>query len=78
MPSMRRAHPPAVRARPECSSIPFIFLTARTDQEHRLRAQELGVADYITKPVEIADLLATVREQLERAGRMADKSILGE
>ncbi len=64
----------AVRARPEWASIPFIFLTARTDEEHRLRAQELGVDDYITKPIEIATLLDTVRQQLDKAAPKADQA----
>lgn len=61
----------AVRARPEWSSIPFVFLTARTDREHRLKAQELGVDGYITKPLQFTDLLSTVRDQLEESGRSA-------
>ena len=64
----------AVRARPEWASIPFVFLTARTDEQHRLRAQELGVDGYITKPVEIATLLDTVRQQLDKATRRADQA----
>ena len=64
----------AVRARPEWASIPFIFLTARTDEEHRLRAQELGVDGFITKPVGINVLLDTVSQQLDEGDRKADQA----
>ena len=64
----------AVRARPELESIPFVFLTARADEEHRLRAQELGVDGYTTKPVQIAVLLDTVRQQLDKAAPNADQA----
>lgn len=67
----------AVRARPEWASIPFIFLTARTDEEHRLRAWELGVDDYIVKPVAIAALLATIRPHLENVSPKADQPTFG-
>ena len=59
----------AIRSRPEWASIPFMFLTARTDKEHRQRAKELGVGRYITKPFEVPVLLATIRDQLEETAR---------
>lgn len=59
-----------IRARPEWASIPFTFLTARTDKEHRLRAKELGINRLITKPFKVANLLATIHDQLEQAGRV--------
>lgn len=58
----------ATRARPEWASIPFMILTARTDNEHRLRAKELGIDRFITKPFKVPNLLATIHDQLEQAG----------
>jgi signal transduction histidine kinase len=57
----------AVRARPEWMSIPFIFLTARTQRADVIKGKALGVEDYLTKPVDPEELLVTVRARLARA-----------
>ena len=57
----------AIRAQAEWVSIPFIFLTARTEREDRLRGKEMGVEDYLTKPFDPQELLVTVRSRLQRA-----------
>lgn len=44
------------------SGIPLVFLSARTQDEDRRRGEELGVAGYITKPFDPADLVATIRK----------------
>lgn len=46
--------------------IPFIFLTARADQEARQEGQRKGVDDYITKPFDMETLLSRVERLLER------------
>ena len=38
------------------NSIPFVFLTARTDKKDRLRGLTIGAADYINKPFDIDEL----------------------
>lgn len=48
------------------SSIPFIYLTARTNIEDVQRAMELGADDYITKPVSADKLLELVSKRLLR------------
>ena len=63
----------ATRARPEWASIPFMFLTARTDKEHRLRAKEAGISQLITKPFKVPNLLATIHDQLEQVGCMENQ-----
>ena len=45
--------------------IPVIFLTAMSSAEDEQRGFELGAADYITKPISPATMLARVRTQLE-------------
>ena len=42
----------AVRANVEWTSIPFIFLTTRAEQEDVLKGKALGVENYLTKPVD--------------------------
>jgi len=45
--------------------IPIIFLTARTETEDIVKGFELGAVDYVTKPINSAELLARVRSHLE-------------
>lgn len=49
---------------PKTKKIPVVLLTAKDDLESRVRGMGLGVARYLTKPVNRLDLLTTVREQL--------------
>jgi DNA-binding response OmpR family regulator len=49
--------------------IPVIVLTARAELPDRLRAFELGAADFVTKPFWIEELVARIRSRL----RLADE-----
>ena len=51
---------------PVTSSIPFIFLTARTDLGDMRRGMTLGADDYITKPFDDVQLLDTVELRLKK------------
>ena len=46
--------------------IPFIFLTARSDEPARKEGARMGVDDYITKPFDIDQLLTRIDRLLER------------
>jgi diguanylate cyclase (GGDEF)-like protein len=46
------------------ANIPVIMLTSRTDSEDKLRGLGRGANDYITKPYELGELLARVRNIL--------------
>jgi DNA-binding response OmpR family regulator len=50
----------------EHSTIPVIFLTARTDDVDKVLGLGLGADDYIEKPFSIAELVARVGAQLRR------------
>ncbi len=54
-----------LKANPETQEIPVIFITALDATEDETRGLELGAADYITKPVKPAIVLARVRGQLD-------------
>lgn len=54
-----------LRANPATSEIPVIFITALAADDNEERGLTLGAADYVTKPVRPAILLARVRNQLE-------------
>lgn len=45
-------------------SIPIILVTARDDHETRVAGMRLGVSEFLTKPVNRAELLERVRGQL--------------
>lgn len=47
-------------------TVPFIFLTAKTDDPSRAKGLGEGVDDYITKPFDIDFLLARIERILER------------
>ena len=46
--------------------IPVIFLTARGDTRDKVRGLRMGAEDYITKPFDIAELIARVEVVLRR------------
>ena len=60
-----------VRQNPEWVTIPFVFLTARTLDSDIRYGKELGVDDYLTKPLQPEDLLAAVSGKLRRAQQLA-------
>lgn len=51
----------------EHSTIPVIFLTARTDDMDKVLGLGLGADDYIAKPFSVAELVARVGAQLRRS-----------
>lgn len=55
-----------IRQNPDWVWIPFIFLTARAEVEDIRYGKELGVDDYLTKPIEPEDLQAAIRGRLRR------------
>jgi DNA-binding response OmpR family regulator len=52
--------------RKQGSGVPFAFLTRSRAVEDRLRALELGVEDYLTKPIFVRDLVSRVNLLLSR------------
>lgn len=58
-----------LRRRPDCPAA--IFLSGHGEREARLRAFELGALDYMTKPVDVYELVARVRVALRRKPREA-------
>ncbi len=60
-----------VRENSRWTAIPFLFLTARTMDSDVRYGKELGVDDYLTKPIQPEDLLASVNGKLRRARQLA-------
>lgn len=61
-----------VRENPQWVTIPFIFLSARSMDTDIHYGKELGVDDYLTKPIRGSDLLAAVRGKLRRAEQIIE------
>ncbi|MEN8838982.1 MAG: response regulator [Flavobacteriales bacterium] len=55
---------------PKTSTIPFIFLTAKSDAHDFRKGMELGADDYLTKPFEEMDLIKSVERRLSKSNRM--------
>ena len=49
------------------SSVPIIFLTARTDETDKIVGLEIGADDYVSKPFSPRELVARIRAVLRRA-----------
>src|SRR6266487_1913234 len=49
------------------SAVPIIIVTARGQDQDKVRGLDLGADDYLTKPFSIEELLARVRAVLRRA-----------
>ncbi len=56
-----------IRARAETREIPVIMLTARGEEDDRIRGLDTGADDYLTKPFSVPELTARVRAVLRRA-----------
>jgi len=52
---------------PTTASIPFIFLTAKSEKDDFRKGMELGADDYITKPFEGIELLKAIEIRLKKA-----------
>jgi len=55
-----------VRSTKKVKNIPIIMLTARGEEEDRLKGLEMGADDYVTKPFSINELLARAKAVLKR------------
>lgn len=51
---------------PQTANIPFIFLTAKTENSDRRKGMNLGADDYITKPYDELELLEAVEMRLKK------------
>lgn len=58
-----------MKERPEWSTIPVVFLSSRKSVEDKVRGFELGVEDYLTKPIFVRELIARINMLLNRRAK---------
>lgn len=54
------------------SSVPVVVLSVRSDSADKVRALDAGADDYVTKPFDMAELLARLRAAVRRGNAAAD------
>ncbi|HGJ5858142.1 phosphate regulon transcriptional regulator PhoB [Arsenophonus nasoniae] len=57
-------------------NIPIMMLTARGEEEDRVRGLEIGADDYLTKPFSPKELIARVNAILRRVSAMASDNVI--
>jgi CRP-like cAMP-binding protein len=62
-----------VQQNPDLEQTPFIFLTAKTEQNEIRKGMSLGADDYITKPFDPTDLLNAIEKRLRKADLVRKK-----
>ncbi|HEY3355011.1 MAG TPA: response regulator [Polyangia bacterium] len=58
-----------LKQNPDWAPIPFIFLTGQKSIEDKIRGLELGVEDYLTKPIYIKEIITRVKILLQKRAR---------
>ena len=56
------------------SDIPVIMLTAKREEEDRLKGFDLGTDDYMTKPFSSRELVMRVKALLKRSGKLSQNT----
>ena len=56
-----------VRNKPDIKNIPIIMLTAKGEEEDKVKGLSSGADDYVTKPFSIPELMARVKTNIRRA-----------
>ena len=59
-----------LKKEPVYKDIPIILLTARGEEEDKVRGLEIGADDYMTKPFSPKELIARIRAVLRRSGKI--------
>jgi two-component system phosphate regulon response regulator PhoB len=65
-----------LRARAETAQLPILMLTARGEEDERIRGLATGADDYVVKPFSVPELMARVKALLRRARPEAISPVL--
>jgi two-component system phosphate regulon response regulator PhoB len=64
------------RAREDTAQVPIIMITARGEEEERVRGLATGADDYVVKPFSVPELLARINALLRRSNPQLVTSVL--
>ena len=56
-----------IRSKPDLKNIPIIMLTAKGQEEDKIKGLNAGADDYVTKPFSVPELMARVKTNMRRA-----------
>lgn len=65
-----------LRSNKATKGIPIIMLSAKADNEDKLKGLDVGCDDYMSKPFDTMELLARVRAVLRRIRKVFDEEVL--
>ena len=65
-----------LKRNPETKDLPIIMLTAKGEEQDKIKALDTGADDYITKPFSTQELLARIRAVLRRSSSEETAEIL--
>ena len=60
----------------EFSNVPIIMLTAKGEEDQRIKGLDMGADDYVVKPFSAGELLARVRALLRRSALRTDQAMI--
>ena len=62
-----------IRSKPDIKNIPIIMLTAKSQEEDKIKGLGAGADDYVTKPFSVPELMARVKTNMRRAPLFEEK-----
>ena len=62
-----------IRNNPEIKNVPIIMLTAKSQEEDKVKGLMSGADDYVTKPFSVPELLARIKTNLRRTPETSGK-----
>lgn len=62
-----------IRSKPDIKTIPIIMLTAKSQEEDKIKGLSAGADDYVTKPFSVPELMARVKTNMRRAPLFEEK-----
>lgn len=62
-----------IRSKPDIKMIPIIMLTAKGQEEDKVKGLGAGADDYVTKPFSVPELMARVKTNMRRAPLFEEK-----
>lgn len=66
-----------IRSKPDLKNIPIIMLTAKGQEEDKIKGLNAGADDYVTKPFSVPELMARVKTNMRRAPEIVTVKELG-